>query len=360
MTQPADNAGAADNNDDDKGAGPSSDDRQVAQSMNLDDVHERIQNERGDELTQPDPNDGIENGEDDDAGNGDGNDDDDDGSGAAGAAGDDADASGGDAGAGAGNADNAGDGAAGGAAGDDDAGADDGAAAAAKSAAQAANTKPAEDAPQAPVEPAVDDDITKPGNYKTEFTDLDGNKFYVSDMDQLPDDFEPASQKEYGKSIQSLTREQSKLDADKQAYAADKTTFDNTTQIQTLQKSWTDDIVRLTTEKVLPADPAQRKQVVEGVFEVMESEMKKGNVIDSWPVAHELYQAREKAKADAAAAEAAKKNQDASRKKSGGKVMGGGNGAGSGGGGSGRGKVIEGPPAGVGLDAVHQKVMGSL
>lgn len=215
-----------------------------------------------------------------------------------------------------------------------------------------------------PEAPTIDADITQPGDYKVEFTDMDGNKYYVSSAAQLPEDFEPKSSRDYGISLEKLSGERSKFADAERTYTQSKSEYDNKSEVRTLQEGWEQDIQRLSADKKLPEDKKERDTVVAAVYKLMGDEMTKGNVIDKFSVAHELYEAR-KARADAEAAAIERDKQEkADRKKRGAKVMGGGtrSGAGSGGGGGGGSsgpsgsRVLDGVRPGTTLDDVHASI----
>lgn len=347
---------------DDKGGGAA-----APEPRGLDAVHAQVMAEHGEEFSKPEGEE-DEDLDGDGSGSGDG--------GAAGAAGDD------DAGDGTGggsadddkdkggkkdgeDGDGAGDGGeeedddasgAAGAAGDDD-----------EPAAGAGDDKDPE-LPEAPKQPEIEQDVTKPGSYKTKFVDEEGKEYFVSDVAELPDDFEPQSQKAYGLAMQDLFRNQSKFEADTNKYQVDKAAYDQQVQIVEYRKSWTADIKALTDDKTLPADPKERQKVIDGVYKLMQEEMNAGRMIERWSTAHEIYTSREAKKAadktatDTAAAEAAKtKAAEDAKNKKGGKVMGGGaGGASSTGGAASRPLVREGVPRGVTLDQVHQSTIAKM
>lgn len=205
-------------------------------------------------------------------------------------------------------------------------------------------------------EPKVDDDVSRPGKYKAEFVDIDGNKHYVSDMDQLPDDFEPKNMKEYGKAIQKLNNEQGQFAYDKEVFRRQEAFKKSQEQTNTLTSAWDKEEEKMTKAGTLPADEKERKKVVEGIYDVMEDELKKGNVINSLAVAYELYQGRQgtQQKADE---DKKKKDELNKKKKERGSRIQGGTPSTSGSGGP---KVIKGPPAGVTLDQVHEQVTSGL
>lgn len=218
---------------------------------------------------------------------------------------------------------------------------------------------------KAPEAPVVDSDIEKPGNYKVEFVDVEGNKYYISSAAQLPEDFEPKSQRDYGMSLEGLSEQRAKYATDQKGYETAKADFDNKSTVTELQQGWHTEIQKMTESKTLPDKKEDRDKVVGGVFKLMNDELEKGNAIDSFAIAHELYMSRTgRAEAEAATAEA-DKAQKAERKNKGGKVMGGGGSRSSAGGGSAsgdssRGRVLEAPPPGTTLDDVHARVMNGI
>lgn len=210
-------------------------------------------------------------------------------------------------------------------------------------------SKAAPEAPEAPEE-----DITKPGKYKAKFVDEDGNEFHVTDMDQLPDDFAPRSQKEFGKSIQSLGREQDQYHKDQSEYEAKKGEYDRNTVVDQTVQSWKNEIKELTEDGTLPKDAKERGDHIVGVYKFMQDENKKGRRFNSWTHANEIFTTRQERKKSAEASNKA----DDDKKKRGGKVMGGG-----GGGPKTTGtkpNVRKAAPMGTSLDQVHSRVVGSL
>lgn len=206
--------------------------------------------------------------------------------------------------------------------------------------------------------PEHDDDVTKPGKYKAKFVDEEGKEYFVEDMDQLPDDFEPRSQKDYGKSIFELGQKRSLAEKDQATYETAKAEKDRADTVKELRANWNSDIERLTKDKTLPEDPKEREKVIEGVYGLMASEMKKGKALNSWEYAHEIYQSRQAKKAAAAKnteEEQRLKDEAAEKKKQGAKVMGSGSG-----GAPKKSTVRQAPPMGTTLDTVHQSTVGSV
>lgn len=204
-----------------------------------------------------------------------------------------------------------------------------------------------------PEKPTVDSDATKPGDYKARFIDDDGTEYFVSDISQLPDDFEPASQKAYGVAMQDLFTKQTAFKADMGRFEGEQAAYDKRSSTKALTDSWSNDITRLTKDKVIPQDPKKAKESIDGTFALMDRELGKGNVINSFEHAYLLYE-RETAATAAAAADKQKKTD--AKKKGGGKVMGGVTGAGT----KSKNPVREGTPTGMTLDSIHARNMARL
>lgn len=203
----------------------------------------------------------------------------------------------------------------------------------------------------------LDTDVTKPGKGKVSVKAYDGTTYHFNNWDEVPDDFEPASYKEMGRFTHSMNeklRSDQQAEAEAQERAARR---EREARIAKVKESWEKDIKHLTDDKVLPTDKKERKQVIDGVYKLMEDELQKGRALDFAP-AYEIYAYRNQLDGKK---ERVKKEQS-DKKKRAGKVMG----AGSGAGGAGRnkqsggGKVYDAPPSGVSLDDVHSSVLGSL
>jgi hypothetical protein len=216
--------------------------------------------------------------------------------------------------------------------------------------------------PATPDKPVVDTDITKPGEGKVAIKDVDGKTFYFNSLDEVPDSFEPVSYKELMRGVDELgekRRADAKTAADNQE-KADKEAADAelTQRSQDMQKSWDEDTTELVRAGTLPNEPAKLEAAKEEVYAYMESELKKGNAITSFKTAYKnmMYDKEQVAKT------AKQKEVDDAKKKRGAMVQ-----PGSGGGndgkpatGSTQGRVLEAPPSGAGLDAVHAHAVSQL
>lgn len=206
----------------------------------------------------------------------------------------------------------------------------------------------------------MDDDVSKPGKYKAKFTDAEGNVFHVTDVDQLPDDFEPKSFKDNMKSLQTLSKVQDQAVKDQVAFEDAQAAQGRDQQIKQLTESWNKDIKVLTDTKKLPEAEADRKKVIDGVYSLMQEEMNNGRRIDSFEHAFEIYSFRNPL--DTADKEAARKEKVAEIKAKGSKVMGGGPAGGKSTSTKSNygGRTITAPPPGLTLDDIHMKAVGSL
>lgn len=214
-----------------------------------------------------------------------------------------------------------------------------------------APTPPAEEpAPVPAPEPApVNTDSTTPGENKIAVRGFDGKTYYFNDLKEVPDDFEPASYKAWGMAVQEFTdkaandKAHAQADKDLAEQNAAKERQDETAKA--IQTSWDTDIKTLTDTKVLPTDQKAREAAVAETYQYIADQLEKGVVIDNFTSAYKSIQYD---KMVAKQAEDQKKLDDA-KKKNGGMVQPGGAPEAP------KGRMVEAPPAGVGLDAVHQK-----
>lgn len=253
-------------------------------------------------------------------------------------------------------------------AGDDDAGDDDAGAGADDDAGAGADDTPAPVVPE-PVKPAEtpaapDTDITKNGDGKVAIKDADGNTFYFNNLDEVPDDFEPASYKSLMVGTKALlVKEQNDEQAAKDAtVTAEREAHVKATQ--DLQDSWEEDATSMVRAGTLPNEPKKLEAVKNEVYDYIESELalynktggKEGSIVASFSQAYKgmMYD-----KGQAEAANKQKEINDAKKKR--GAIVQGGSGADASDVKTTRGnKVIEAPPSGVGLDAVHNRAIASL
>jgi hypothetical protein len=203
-----------------------------------------------------------------------------------------------------------------------------------------------------PVLPDVPDFKPEP---KVQIKDYEGNVHEFDKIEDVPDDFEPASYKEWGVAVQNFVHkdaaERKQLDAIEKT-KADKERIE---RINEIKAEWDKEVVALTADKRLPEDAKERAKVIDSVYNLMGEENKQGRQIDSFTHAYEIYNYRQ-----------GLKQQDDDRQKAidikkskGSMVMSSGSGV-SGEAKPKQGRVIEAPPTGISLDAIHENVLGSL
>lgn len=200
------------------------------------------------------------------------------------------------------------------------------------------------------------DDTTKPGKYKTEFTDLDGNKYYVTSTRDLPEDFEPKNQRSYGMAIEDLQDKRDLYKADQATYEAGKGLQEQAKAVADFKKEWATEQEELVREGRLPNDPAEREKAQNAIYGVMAEELKKDRVISFKDAYYRWNDSEQRRIATDQETKAAKDAADA-KKKRGGKVMGGGTGGGAPAKSSNGSTVMEGKPPGTSLAEVHANVL---
>lgn len=203
--------------------------------------------------------------------------------------------------------------------------------------------------------PELDLDILKPGTGKVPIKDSEGKTYYFNSLDEVPSDFEPATYKELMVGVDALrdkrdtdrkTATDAQIEADKQAHQK---------QTEALQKNWDKDADALVESGAFPKDTAKLEKAKNEVYDYIEAEMKQGNIITSFNQAYKGMMYDKQVAAD-------KKKQadlDKAKKDRGSIVQGGGGGSGETPSARGN-KIVEAPPSGVGLDAVHARALRSL
>lgn len=166
---------------------------------------------------------------------------------------------------------------------------------------------------------------------------FDGKTHYFDSLDDVPDEFEPASYKEWGQAVRNFSKkeasdEQAAKDAEQEAN--DK---EAKKSADALQKAWDSDIKNLK----LDEDGAQE------VYDYMDTQLKKGNIITNFETAYKAMNY------DKTTTEDAKKLEE-EKKKRGGRVSPGGSKSGT------NSTVKKGVPFGVSIDDVHNKVLNDL
>jgi hypothetical protein len=214
------------------------------------------------------------------------------------------------------------------------------------------DTKPAESTAE------LNTDIKKPGEGKVAIKNADGETFYFNSTEEVPDDFEPVSYKALMEGTKALMRKedsdaQAAKDADEQRLADE-----SAKRAKDMQDSWDKDVKTLTDDGVFPKDPKENEAMQGEVLDYISDQLKKGRVLTDFSQAYKamMYDKEQVEKKT----ETKKKNDTKSKRGS--VVQGGSGGSGESNQATGRGggRVLEAPPSGAGLDAVHQRATADL
>jgi len=204
--------------------------------------------------------------------------------------------------------------------------------------------------------PAVELDIEKNGEGKVAIKSADGKTYYFNGFSEIPEDFEPATYKELMRGVDAL-RDKRHKDEQAAAEAEKKETEEQHKKAtEAMQKSWDADATALVEAGVLPKEAAKLEKAKGEVYDYIEKEMKAGNIITSFKQAYKgmMYDRQQEAEA-----KRVKELNDA-KKKRGAIVQGGSGGSDGDGKPQPRSRVIEAPPTGLSLDAIHNRAINSL
>lgn len=195
----------------------------------------------------------------------------------------------------------------------------------------------------------VNTDITENVVGKIAVKNIEGETFYFNNLNEVPDDFEPISAVAWSKADKQF-KDKEIIDA---KHAQDRAEAEsNQKAIQDLANRWKQEAEVLDKLGELPKDKAEREKVVAKVFSHMRKVgQEEKRVVESFTEAFkEIKDAEAKAKEEKEKKEAADL-----KKKKGSSVAGSNSGASTG-----RINKMQGVPAGVSLDAVHESIMGTL
>lgn len=211
--------------------------------------------------------------------------------------------------------------------------------------------------PEPPKEPEEEADIVSTVEKSiplVKIKDSDGKVHEFAKVDDIPEDFEPATYKELTVATSKLTRREMEVESKIRDAEADREIKERNERVEKIKSEWLAEEEALLKSGDLPKDQEERSKVVEAVYEIMQESSSSGAPINKFTQAFEIYQYR-KGKEDAANEF---KKADDEKKKKGSKVMSGGGGAISSK--SSKGKVIEAPPSGISLDQLHENILGTL
>lgn len=190
---------------------------------------------------------------------------------------------------------------------------------------------------------------------KVKIKDSDGKVHEFETADDIPDDFEPASYREFAIGTSKLAQREIAVADDKRKTEEKKAEDERLDGINKIKEGWYKDIATLKTAGTLPKEDDKSQPVVDGVFRLMQEELNAGRSINTFAQAFEIYQFRESKKDDG---EKQKKIND-EKKNRGAKVFSGGAGN-PGPTPNKQGKVFEAPPSGISLEQVHERALSGL
>lgn len=209
--------------------------------------------------------------------------------------------------------------------------------------------KPEPEAPQAPDKPIeLNTNPEENANGKIAVKDYDGKQWYFNNLDEVPDDFEPDTYKNWGKAVEQFAR---KSISDDKAAEENRIREEQTRQqaeIDEVTQRWDREQASMLKSGLLPKDAKAREVEVNDTLVYIGKQLDKGNIIESFEAAHKARKYDEgksnKAKND--------KKRGEIRKTRGAKVLGGGGGQTN--------KKAKGDPLppGTSLDAVHARYSG--
>lgn len=208
-----------------------------------------------------------------------------------------------------------------------------------------------EESPADSIDEEEDELVLPIDETKISVKDSDGNVQEFDSLEDIPDDFEPFSYKEFGLAVGKLTERGIERKAAERKAEKDQKAKEKEKRLTKMKKTWDDDLEALIKEGEIDKD--DNKEVVDGVYKVMQEELLADRPASSFRQAYEIYSYRENKKAIAKHKE--KLNKE--KKARGAKVQPGGSGVSTP---SNKSKVFEAPPSGVSLDQVHEKVLNSL
>jgi hypothetical protein len=182
-----------------------------------------------------------------------------------------------------------------------------------------------------------------------EVKDYEGKVHKFKNFDELPDDFEPISYKEFARFTVAMNEKLANDKKREQDRLQEQAEQEKQSRIDQIKAGWDKDIEELTNQKALPNDEKEREKVVAGVFDIINEALLKDRVIDFAP-AYEIYSYRQSQKQS----EQKRQEQIKEKKEKGSKIQGQNSPTPS------KARSYEAPPTGVSLDQVHEQVMSDL
>ena len=200
--------------------------------------------------------------------------------------------------------------------------------------------------------PELDTDITKNVEGKIAIKNSDGEMNYFNNLEEAPDDFEPASYKDFLRFSADMTRKQMEDEALRKQYEDAITQSELKKETDATIEKWDQEINVLKDSGVLPEDETERQDMINETYEFMSQKIREGVLIESFSSAFKemQYDRLKNGKQEEKQEERQKVNTE--KKERGSRIMGGSNPPAS------NNKAFEPLPAGLTLDQVHAKYSG--
>lgn len=213
--------------------------------------------------------------------------------------------------------------------------------------AKPAPTPEAPETPDKPIEINKNPEENAPG--KIAVKDSDGKQWYFNNLDEVPDDFEPDTYKNWGKAVEQFARKSISDDRAaeenriREAQAAQQKEIDDVTN------RWDAEQATMLKSGLLPKDAKEREVAVNDTYVYIGQKLREGIVIESFEQAHKarLWDEEQANKGKE------RQQKGEQRQSKGGKVL-----PGSSGALPGKKKESTQLPPGTSLDAVHARYAG--
>lgn len=196
--------------------------------------------------------------------------------------------------------------------------------------------------------PKLDTDITNNVEGKIAIKNSDGEMNYFNNLEEVPDDFEPASYKDFLRFSADMTRKEMEDEALRKQYEDAMAQSELKKETDATIEKWDQEINVLKDSGVLPEDETERQDMINETYEFMSQKIREGVLIESFSSAFKEMQ-YDKLK-NGKQEERQKVNTE--KKERGSRIMGGSNPPAS------NNKPFEPLPAGLTLDQVHAKYSG--
>lgn len=189
---------------------------------------------------------------------------------------------------------------------------------------------------------------------KVVIKDSEGREHEFESAEDIPDDFEPFSYKELAVGTTKLAERQARVRQNAIEAEEKEAEKQRTEAIAKTRAKWESELNDLVKAGMLDKDKNKRQADVDGIYTIMQESINEGSTISSFKQAYEIYKYRKSQEKED------KTVVNEQKKKAGSRVMPGGGSKAPASSKPGGGKVIQAPPSGVSLDAIHDSILSNL